>query len=617
MIATLVVYNYLAGKTKKLVYRPCDVIRETIMKLCLTIGISKAHPLSHLPGAITAAHEIRDWASQAGFITEVITDEGETPVTIARIRETLLKMLPANDEVDLFVLHFAGHGFRTGAEQNVWLPSDWHKEMRAISVEALKRQLYMHGIKSLSIFADACRSLPSDIETADIFGDPVLPRGPYEAAAPIIDRFNAVADGQQAFMLKGDGTAPARCVFSTVLVEGLSGFYDESFDKYLPDCVIPESLALFSKKRLKEIGEKYDLRFSPDFGIGIPREHAVYYQRDGKPNELVLPKWPAPPSQDKVPDKASRDFRASLPVNKSRTFEQPFPDTLPGIDDYCAAPYNLIICGAVPKKIWSTSSVELSPFDEKGMTYTVHVPAERNPPPAECAVQILVEFDTGLFVSAVVYHSLITVLNRDNNGAFNWTCVSEWGGIRQSLRDSSAAVANLQTGNLNADQVDGLAALLRHNKHANPTLGAIASYLYDYTGDIDSIRRMAYFYCHYSQPMPFDVAFMGLLSMEENVGKTVITAKVPIVSARSPSPANAKLPHWVTRGTTEEFGQVAGLWPWLRQGWEFMEDPEPQECMAAEGLRDAAKFLLPSQFSSFKEQGARILIEKFHLEASE
>ncbi len=240
------------------------------MKLCLTIGVSKAPPLSYLPGAITAAHEMGDWARQAGFTTDVITDEGETRVTIQRIRESLKEMLASNDEVELLVLHFAGHGFRSGAEQNMWLPSDWFDETRAISVEGLKRQLYRHGIRSLTIFGDACRSLPADIDTADIFGDPVLPRGPYEAQAPIIDRFNAVVDGQQAYMLKGDGKAPDRCVFSTVLIEGLCGFRDEAFDKYLPDCVIPESLALFSKDRLREIGEIYDLQCKPDLSVQLP-----------------------------------------------------------------------------------------------------------------------------------------------------------------------------------------------------------------------------------------------------------------------------------------------------------------------------------------------------------
>ena len=53
------------------------------MKLFLTIGVSEASPLSYLPGAITVAREMGDWARKSGFVTEVITDENKTPVTIA------------------------------------------------------------------------------------------------------------------------------------------------------------------------------------------------------------------------------------------------------------------------------------------------------------------------------------------------------------------------------------------------------------------------------------------------------------------------------------------------------------------------------------------------------
>lgn len=580
------------------------------MKLFLTIGVSEAPPLSHLPGAITAAHEMGDWARKSGFVTEVITDESKTPVTIARIREKLIGMLPTNDEVELFILHFAGHGFRSGAEQNVWLPSDWHKEMRAISVEGLKRQLYRHGIKSLSIFGDACRSLPTDIDTADIFGDPVLPRGPYDAVPPIIDRINAVGDGQQAYMLKGDGVAPPRCVFSTVLVEGLCGLKDEAFDKHNPDCVIPESLALFSRDRLKEIGETYDLKCSPDYATGIPREHAIYFRRGGNSADLPVPQWPAPPCPlIHAPDNTGEDLQASPPDIEFRAFKRHFRDSLSLHSHLFPRSFNLVIRGAVPKKIWSTSPVEklLINVDEgaykvRGMT--------------DGAIQILVEFDDGVFASAVVYKNLITLISRDKKGEINWTCVSRWSEFRKDLNTSINVIKDLQAGNLSADQVDNITAKLRETKHINPTLGAIASYLYDYTGDIDSIRRMAFFYCIYAQPMPFDVAFMGLLSTKD-MGCDGIVADVPPIPARPQSLANSRLPDWVTRATDREVGQVAGLWPWLRQGWQFMEDPAPQEQAAAEGLRDVAKFLLPSQFSSFREQGARILIDRFNLEASE
>ncbi|SDB51083.1 caspase family protein [Pseudomonas sp. NFACC13-1] len=578
------------------------------MKLCLTIGVSEAPPLSHLPGAITAAHEIGDWAQQAGFITEVVTDEDKTPVTIARIRKTLLGMLPDNDEVSLFILHFAGHGFRSGAEQNIWLPSDWFNEMRAVSVEALKRQLYRHGIKSLTIFGDACRSLPTDIETADIFGDPVLPRGPYEAVTPIIDRFSAVVDGQKAYMLKGDRTAPPRCVFSTVLVEGLCGLRDEAFDKYLTDCVIPESLALFSKERLKEIGETYDLKCSPDYATGIPREHAVYYQRGGHPNGLPPLKWPAPPSRDQAESNENEERQDRLPEIKSRFFRKHIREGLSLRDDSTLSRFNLAIRGSVPIKIWSTSEIEMCSIDDNGGTYLVKVPSAE-------AIQILVEFADGVFASAVVYAWLTTLISRDENGEINWTCFSRWSPLERVMGSSVREIENLQAGNLTAGQVDDIAAELRGEKHVNPTLGAIASYLYDYTGDIDSIRRMAFFYCYWGQPMPFDVAFTGLL-LSEVTGQADLKVHVPRVQARPRSLANDKLPEWVTKETHEESGLVAGLWPWLRQGWEFIEDPVPQEKAVAEGLRGITKFLLPSQFTSFKEEGARILIRKFHMRAS-
>ncbi|MBF8643131.1 caspase family protein [Pseudomonas luteola] len=599
------------------------------MKLCLTIGVSEAPPLSNLPGAITAAHEMAEWAKQAGFTTQLVTDENNYPVTIARICKTLKKMLASGREVDLFILHFAGHGFRSGAEQNVWVLSDWHKEMRVISVEALKRQLYRYGIKNLSIFSDACRSQPSDAETADIFGDPVLPRGPYEAVAPIIDRFNAVADGQQAYMLNGDSNAPPRCVFSTVLLEGLTGLREDAFDRHQQDCVIPESLALFSKKRLEEIGKEYDLRLSPDYATGIPREHAVYFRRNGGPSFISLPKWPAPVSgqakDDKsieisLPewpapvlaqiedDKSIEDFFDNKNIERERKFRSlenhmqeslSLPDSRPN--------FNLAIGGKRPKKVWSSSAVIQLSTDYPRETYQVDT-KESN------AVQILIEFEDGVFASAVVFRSLITVLSRDQTGQINWTCVSMTS-AEKSLSISTAVIADFQMGNLSARQADRIAIKHLDRQHPNPTLGTIASYLYDFTGDIDSIRRMASHYCGFRLAIPFDMAFMGMLSFKVT-RLSGTSVEVPPVRARQQSPLNDRLPSWLTGSTYGRLGQTAGLWPWLRQGWAFIEDPEPQEKAVVEklGLRAISKFLLPSQFSSFTEKGGRLLIRQFHME---
>lgn len=164
-----------------------------------------------------AAEDIGRWATASGFdIVRVVTDaKKDEPVTIERLRKILSEVLADDgDEIETFIIHFAGHGFRSGAEQNLWLPTDWHNEMRAISVEALRTKLYRHGIQNLTIFSDACRSLPNDIEITKTTPDAVLGRGPYDSEPPTIDRYNAVMDGQQAYMVAGSTPAEgAMCVF--------------------------------------------------------------------------------------------------------------------------------------------------------------------------------------------------------------------------------------------------------------------------------------------------------------------------------------------------------------------------------------------------------------------
>jgi hypothetical protein len=64
------------------------------------------------------------------------------------------------------VLYFAGHGLIREAEEGLWLLSDWNKELRAVAVDGLRHRLYRYGIGQIAIFADACRSLPSDVDAA-------------------------------------------------------------------------------------------------------------------------------------------------------------------------------------------------------------------------------------------------------------------------------------------------------------------------------------------------------------------------------------------------------------------------------------------------------------------
>ncbi|WP_205300140.1 caspase family protein [Pantoea sp. Tr-811] len=575
----------------------------------MTIGISNSFPLTPLPGAITAAQEIFNWASSNDFVASMITDEVQA-VTVPRLREALEKLLNQNDRIDLFVLHFAGHGLRRGAEENIWLPSDWHDELRGISVEALKKRLYMRGIKSLTIISDACRSLPNDIETTEIIPDAVLPRGPWREEIPVIDRFNAVTDGQQAYMLPSDGVAPARCIFSSVLIEGLQGYDESVFDRYVKDCVIPESLALFSRERMRQIGTQYRLECNPEYQIGIPRDHTVYQHRSSATNGEQTIIWPTPPKQDNQEPVAftQKNYTKKLSAISriAHRDEGYISDRLIINQSRVDKHTNLIVTGGTAYRIWSTC-----PSFAISTDYRKQYLVELGDKPA---AQVLIELISGITISTIVYRDLVTIVSTDKGGVIGWACVNKWQGIRNQLESTIKAISDIQSGNMSMDKIDQIAVDLRRSKHINPTLGAISSYLYDFAGDIDNIHRTAYYYCRRNQAIPFDIAFMGMLKTDQT--DNGYTVQVPAVSERKTKSPGDNLPHWATEATPAEEGFVAGLWPWLHQGWQFVENPCDEEKPTASPLYEVIRYLAPSQFTSFRPQGAELLINKFNMVAN-
>ncbi len=632
------------------------------MKLCLTIGVSSADKLSALPGAITVADEMGKWALLAGYKTEVVTDKSK-PVTIERIKKALENLLSEKKEIEHLILHFAGHGVRTDIEQNGWLPSNWFSADRIISVEGLRKKLYRYGIKSISIFNDACRSLPSNLDVANLTPDPILGRGPEGDSAPIIDRFNAVTDGREAFMLYGDDVGPARCVFSTVLIEGLSGRFTTSFASDMNDCILPDSLADYAKQRLQQIGIQYNLRCTPELFPGYPREHVIFYRQHQNAKKIPMPIWPSPRLNQQGVVVPPANLQKNNPVQTPKTVDknlnventigfalnaqrtkqlnaqlkgdlkrirQQVRDAASNFElsnlqnrfDITALQNNLsdhitdlhedtnlVVLGKKPIRVWADSkSKALSDQIE----YVTEFHVETLP---RDSTQILVEFADNIVGSAVVYDELLTIVLRDESEVKGWACIKK--GMVQSLDVNKALeiVAELRNGNISVNDLEKVAVSLRESKHLNPTLGAVASYLYDYMGDLDNIRRMAYFYSDSRQAIPFDIAFMGLLQTI-SFGQPDFSAVVPKVQASEVTPANKNYPNWVRKETEEVTARVAGYWPWLRQGWQFVDDPQGAEEIPAVTLHEVTEHLLKSAFTSFDSKGLEILKLKFNLEGN-
>lgn len=222
--------------------------------------------------------------------------------------------------------------------------------------------------------------------------------------------------------------------------------------------------------------------------------------------------------------------------------------------------------------------------------------------------QLVVEYDDGVFVPLVAYSDFVTVAAHDGDVPGGWLFRS-FQEEAHALDAAAEMIVRTQASELSPKDVDGIAALLRSRKHGNPVIGAICSYLYDYVGDVDSIRRMAFFYARRHQPMPYDLALLGGLDALSKAG--VMVADVPAVLGRAAPPRSETvgLPSFVVQSTDRISGEVGGLCPWLRQGWDFLDDTVARTDYAVRKLLDVRRHLLSATFTALNYEGGRALTE--------
>jgi len=522
-------------------------------------------------------------------------------------------------QTDALLLHFAGHGLREDNTRTLWLPTDWRTELRAIAVERLKNRLSDFGIANVTIISDACKALANDKDTSDLTPDGVLGAGTSAGKRPVFDRYDAVHDVEAAFMIPGPTPAESRCLFSGALIEALWGA-TTALDPHHPGKVTPGSLADYLCSRVSELCTTYQLNCEPQCLPGRPPDHLIYFDQAQVNADLVspLPAWPEPPdavgttSPPRVVKKDAFDqvegdtepviwlrglARANLErsrVDQAKAMRRKAASTAFNVD---RVPYsneaNLLFGGGLATAIWSTRPIRRVADDR----WLVDLRGG--------AQQVVAEYDDGVFVPILVYRHLTTIAARDGRGTNGWL-VSP-GADHRLMYDEIEILLRMQSGDLPPSEVDNLVARLRTGKHINPMIGAICAYLYDYVGDLDSIRRMAFFYTRYGQPIPYDIVLMGELRIHTRQDSNNF-AHVPPVEPR-PFPANPHLPDFVTRATPAARGKIGGACPWLRKGWDFVDALTDREKPLAYSLADIRKHLLPETFTSLNQDGGRMLTE--------
>ncbi len=612
-------------------------------KAAICIGVGDAKPLPYLAGAINGARAFHDWATTLGYESKLLIDDPD-PVTLTRLRTAIEAMLrPGIEPIHRLVLYFAGHGLIREAEEGLWLLSDWYGELRAVAVEGLRRRLYLYNIKQISIFADACRKLPSDVQASDLTADAVLGRGPVAPSiTPAIDKFIAAQDGTESYAVPGATPETDRCIFSGVLMEGLWGTKKTAFSQIVQNKITSRSLGAFLQTEVPERAKYYKRKLDPSVSPSFPEGDDIYFGDRAVPTPPTFPEWPPPeslkrmgPEFDGEPDADvhadgdevrlepfvrnfgfARSFEFGIPETIRRKVRKAQKSATPSVRKWLGkkptpesfkTQSGFGVEGAAIRSIWTATAVFAEPQGEADWWCIRQQGHQVLQEPAP----LLIEFADDLFAAPTMMPRFVAAITRGPRGVSS-LIYREIYSPAATVEMAEEAISRLESGALRSDAATDFAVKLRQWKHIDPVLGVISAYLYDSIGDVENIRRMAYYYIEHGQPIPYDIALLAQVEAEWRDG--LLRIQIPPVSKRKPRTKAERKYGWTHSATPYATGVVGGFWPWMRQGWTFLDDPLDSESkLIVPGLPDLTQYLKPARFATFDAQGARKLAGLFGL----
>jgi hypothetical protein len=539
------------------------------------IGIAVAGPdrLEPIPGAIPSIQRLGAWARSQRYSTEIITDS-DKPVTSSRLKRAFERKLGDGGQ-DRVIVAFAGHGLIRGGAEEYWLLNDWRSQAtEAVNYFKMRDRLATYQIAQLAIISDACRSLPNS-EARFVEGNGVVPIKDYNQKPVQTADWYGTQSAQPAYSSPLTANE-AYCFFSRVLTDALLGIPSDVADPD-PEMITVRNDALMSvvERELPRLASRYDRRQVPDLrGSWRASPDNIWSQLNRSTVAKIPPAAGVPLPERRRFGVSSDRLRQESLDRESSNFE------------------SLIKRSLLPARgtgIGLANSKLRQLFLGPGCQITGGGPQWAVVEIAGPSASFCLDLENGDWAAGAIYRDFNGTLTAGDYGIDAYVLRS----VRENSMIAAGAVARASTGHLLGRPYD-VAAQLRETKHIDPVYGALASYLYARGSEVDEIRRLLYFYGERGQPAPFDCVLLARVEVEQRDGGWI--AKVPAVAERMPrSPIEAQR-RFTFEATSATEVQVAGGFPWLRQGWALLEDDFRADFRK---LHRFARGLAPSTFTAF------------------
>lgn len=560
--------------------------------VCIVIAVADpGRPLEPLPGAIPSAIRFASWARGQGYAVDLITDKDSTPVTCERLGQAFHRALGGGGQNRILVA-FMGHGLIRGPSEEYWLLTDWRtKATEAVNHLKLRSRLETYLPKQIGIVSDACRSLPTD-RAKWVEGNGVVDVKDYVEQPVQVAHLSGTRAAQPAFQTPL-GAEEQYCFFSQILTNALLGVPDDvaEIDAQGRRIVANDRLFFVVERELPRLASRYQRRQVP--------------QLDGSwrslPNNVwsLLPDVQPPPEPilEPGPDVAKDlQFRSAetnadgtdeeRAVARTDRFRQRLRVELRAT--HFETGCGLSVVGEAVRDVAASPGITVERDSANPAWFRLDLPGP--------AGTIAVQLESGQWLAGAVYDQMIGTFTVNEDGASAYVLRPTW----TDTDVAEEAVARAATSAV-TDPYE-LAARLRTQKHADPVLGALAAYAYMRAGAIEDIRRTCYFYAERGQPVPFDAALLARVPVMRD--GPYLVADVPAVPERAPHNSVEAGYEFTCQSTRGGRVVVAGTFPWLRQGWAFLEDRREFR-----GLARFTSGLRPSVFTSFAPGYGREIAE--------
>lgn len=576
--------------------------------LFIAIGVHRAQGLATLPGVIESVNALSAWAARDYDVIRI--DDRAAGVTIDRIRSTLtpLDIAGVPDPTLLLdrpriVVYFAGHGFAAWPDQYWVLSAGPNQSRERISANLFRDTLASYAPEQIAFISDACRTTAPLIGSADAVVDLL----PGQIHNPQKDIFYSCQLGQASYAVPGNGGQPPHLVFSSILLDGLSRPDGANIDHLMLQVnrrtVTSFSLAAYLKQNV------------PIAALQVNQVQTTQCDPGFWPVDHIYAEFPAEPGE--VPPENDNDLLGGIKIGRQGREDSPAePRPRPAAEES-----NLEQIASLIKAQYKRDKKELLQKEQEDrinlsrsewraplvrqvgdrlLTASVYDPTlavlgAPNPfvagpdglrDPDQFASADFKTFRTPSLkmhdskTMCLVYgeHSIsmvpmidnmhsVTIVDTSGRGMEFLSWISVYGDFDNAkLLHSAEAIKGLSLGYLQASDAPKIAEQIRYAKHLDPMMGIVAAYLYKIAGDTDNIRRMAFYYADSGQPIPFDIAMLGDLTLYQSKG-TFETIVPPVVEAIE---ADDDAASFTKRATPQRSGTIAGVAPTLRAGWPYL-----------------------------------------------